>query len=485
MMRGVTDMRKFLRVLQIEDSETDAALVVRQLKKAGYGIQARRVEDAAEMRTALAEAPWDVIIADHLLPHFDARAALAVLHGTGREIPFIVVSGAIGEDLAAAIVKSGAHDYILKSNLTRLPSAVEREVREARARQTRLAMEKDYATRQRQDEAALRESNARLLSVLESITDGFFTLGLDWRFSYVNSQAERLLRRPRQDVLGGSFMQDFPEPLFHRMFQHAVETKTPVHFDAYSAPFAAWFEVHAYPSAAGLSVYFHDITERHQSEDRIRRSLQEKEVLLREVHHRVKNNMQVICSILRLHARDNRDPALLQVFQECVGRVQVMALLHEQLHGSGDLASINLGEYLRKVAIRLFSSYGVDSNQIRLDADLEEVHVATDTATTCGFIIQELVSNALKHAFPEGRGVVTLGLHKCPDGRIQMRVRDDGKGLPQSAAGQEHSLGLRLFELFAEQIEATVERPTGLGTEFRLLFQPGLEHSPAPALRSS
>jgi PAS domain S-box-containing protein len=465
-------MRKLLRVLQVEDSENDAAMVARQLTKAGYDIEARRVEDAGEMRAALAGATWDAVIADHRLPHFDAPAALAVLHETGLDIPFIVVSGVIGDELAAAIMKAGAHDYVSKSNLTRLAPALEREVREARARQDRLAVEKEYATRQRRDEEALRESHARLLSVLESITDGFFTLGPDWRFTYVNSQAERLLRRSRQDVLGGNFLRDFPEPVFHRMFQHAAETKTPVHFDAYSALFGAWFEVHAYPSAAGLSVYFHDITERRQSEERMRRSLQEKEVLLREVHHRVKNNLQVICSMLRLQGRAIRDPALLQVLKECGDRVQVMALLHEQLHGASDLTTINLGEYLRKVAIKLFSSYGVDSNEIRLNAEVEEMHVATDTATTCGLIIQELVSNALKHAFPQGRGSVTLGLHARPDGRIEMRVRDDGPGFPDTAgSGPPHSLGLRLVQLFAEQIEATVERPAGPGTEYRLTFQ--------------
>src|ERR1039457_7277365 len=119
---------------------------------------------------------------------------------------------------------------------------------------------------------------------------------------------------------------------------------------------------------------------------------------------------------------------MLQVLKECGGRVQVMALLHEQLHRAKGLTTIDLGEYLRKVAVKLFSSYDVDSNEIRLIADVEEVNVATDTATTCGLIIQELVCNALKRAFPEGRGSVTLGVHARPDGRIEMRVRDDGPG---------------------------------------------------------
>jgi PAS domain S-box-containing protein len=462
-------MSKLLRVLQVEDSESDAALAVRYLEKGGYHVESRRVEDAAEMRAALSGSSWDVVIADHQLPDFDARSALSVLQQTGLDIPFIVVSGAIGEELAVAMMRSGAHDYLMKSNLTRLAAAVEREVREARARHEVLAVEKEYAARQRLDEEALRESNARLLSVLESITDGFFTLSRDWRITSVNSQAERLLRRTRQDVLGGDFRRDFPEPVFQRMLEHAAATRSAVHFDAYSDLLSAWFEMHAYPSAEGVSVYFRDITERRRSEERIQRSLQEKEVLLREVHHRVKNNLQVICSMLRLQARAIPDPALTQVLKECGDRVQVMALLHEQLHRARDLTTINLGEYLRNVAMKLFSSYGVNSTEIRLHADVEEVHVATDTATTCGLIIQELVSNALKHAFPQGRGSVWLGLRMRPAGRIEMRVRDDGPGFPQTS-GAPNSLGLRLVRLFAEQIEAVVERSAGPGTEFRFSF---------------
>jgi two-component sensor histidine kinase/FixJ family two-component response regulator len=463
-------MDNVLRVLQVEDSESDAAMVVRHLEKAGYRIQSRRVEDAAEMHAALTET-WDIIIADYHLPRFDGRAALAVLLATGLDTPFIVVSGAIGEDLAVAMMKSGAHDYLMKSNLARLAVAVEREVREARARRKRLMVEREYAARQRADEEALRESNARLIAVLESITDGFFTLGPDWRFTCVNAQAERLLRRVRQDVLDGSFRLDFPEPVFRHMFEHAARTRTAVHFDAYSAHFSAWFEMHAYPSNSGVSVYFRDITERRQSEEKIRRSVQEKEVLLREVHHRVKNNLQVICSLLRLQARAIQDPAMLQVLKECGDRVQVMALLHEQLHRAKDLTIIDLGEYLRNVAAKLFSSYGVDSSNIRLNVDVGEVLVATDTATSCGLILQELVSNALKHAFPQGCGCVSLGLHARPEGRIEMVVRDDGPGFQDGVgSGTPHSLGLRLVQLFAEQIEATLEKSTSPGTEYRLSF---------------
>jgi len=130
-------MSDVLRVLQVEDSESDAALIVRLLQKAGYDVHAERVEDAATMRAALTRQTWGVIVADYQLPGFDAPAALEVLHETGLDLPFIVVSGTIGEDLAVAMMKAGAHDYLMKGNLARLAPAVEREIKEAHVRRER------------------------------------------------------------------------------------------------------------------------------------------------------------------------------------------------------------------------------------------------------------------------------------------------------------------------------------------------------------
>lgn len=127
-------MNKPLRLLQVEDSEADAELLVRILARAGYDIHRERVENAAAMRRALAERVWDVIIADYRLPRFDAPAALEVLRETGQDIPFIVVSGAVGEDVGVETMRLGAHDYLLKNNLTRLAAAVEREIGNARMR---------------------------------------------------------------------------------------------------------------------------------------------------------------------------------------------------------------------------------------------------------------------------------------------------------------------------------------------------------------
>ena len=156
-------MSQFLRLLQVEDSESDAALVVRQLERAGYQVHAKRLEDAQEMRDTLQRETWDVIIADHHMARLDAPGALRILHETGLDIPFIVVSGSIGEELAVAMMKSGAHDYVLKDNLTRLVPAVERELRDAESRRSRRKAEQD-----------LRESQERLALAIEATQIGTF-----------------------------------------------------------------------------------------------------------------------------------------------------------------------------------------------------------------------------------------------------------------------------------------------------------------------
>ena len=156
-------MAETLRLLQVEDSESDAELVLRLLRKAGYEVHAKRVDAPADMRAALDGEAWDVIIADHRMGQFDAPGALKILHETGRDIPFIVASGSIGEELAVTMMKSGAHDYVLKNNLARLAPAVDREIREARTRRERNEAEKN-----------LRDSEERLALAIEATQLGTF-----------------------------------------------------------------------------------------------------------------------------------------------------------------------------------------------------------------------------------------------------------------------------------------------------------------------
>jgi PAS domain S-box-containing protein len=336
------------------------------------------------------------------------------------------------------------------------------------------AVARDRSKRKLAQEALL-ESNARLVSVLENTTDAFFAVDRHWCLIRINQQAERLWDCRRQDLLGRNLWEVFPETLggpFFQMYDEAMRSGTPAHREEFSPPLRRWLEVHAYPSPEGLSVYFRDITERRRASEELKRALQEKEVLLREIHHRVKNNLQVICSLLRLQAGSLQDETVSQVLRECRERVLAMAMLHDQLHRGKDLSNIDLGEYLRNLAASLFCSYGVNSTQIDLGMEVEDITVAIDTAIPCGLIVQELLSNSLRHAFPNGnKGRIWVAL-RATSGQIELTVSDDGTGFPQTAPPAiSRSLGLRLVDLLSEQIEASVERYCAAGTHYRLRFQ--------------
>jgi PAS domain S-box-containing protein len=333
-------------------------------------------------------------------------------------------------------------------------------------------------TKSKLDEEALRQSEARYVCAIESTTDAFFAVDSDWRLIRVNGQAERLWMCPRDQLLGRNFWEVFPEAVggpFQRLYEEAMRTGAPAALEElYPHPaHGHWFEVHAYPSSEGLTVYFRDVTGRHSAEEKIKRTLQEKEILLREVHHRVKNNLQVICSMLRLQERNLRDEVLLQTLRECRERVMAMAMLHDQLHRAKDFSNINLGEYIRNLASSLFCSYGVNSAEVGLRMDIEDIHVAVDTAIPCGLIVNELVSNSLLHAFPDRRkGRVSLGLHALPGGSVELAIGDDGRGFSESAhPANTRSLGLWLVDLLADQIGAAVERSSAAGVRYRLVFQ--------------
>ena len=289
-------MNETLRVLQVEGSILDASSSEHVLAKAGYSLHCERVVNAAEMRAALAEQPWDVIISDYRLPHFDAPAALLLLRESGQDIPFIVVSAAIGEELALAIMKSGAQDYLLKDDLARLAPAVERELQDARTRRDRAIVA-----------GALQQSEERV-------------------------EAQRATLE-RQTV-----------------------------------------------------------------------SLHQRETLLREIHHRVKNNMQVMSSLMSLQARAAMNPETRRMLEDNQNRIQSMALLHEILYQSEDLAMVDFPKYVLRTVDYLFRSIGVKDRRIGLHTKLDQLALELDDALPFGLLISEVVSNSLKHAFPQGRG---------------------------------------------------------------------------------
>ncbi|HEV8040139.1 MAG TPA: histidine kinase dimerization/phosphoacceptor domain -containing protein [Bryobacteraceae bacterium] len=220
------------------------------------------------------------------------------------------------------------------------------------------------------------------------------------------------------------------------------------------------------------TVILRDVTDRVAAEDKIKNSLREKEALLKEIHHRVKNNLQVVSSLLGLQSRVVNDEQTRKMFQESQNRIHSMALLHESLYQSNNLSRIDFPEYIRRLALHLFRSYGVVTDRIHLRTDLDSLYLGMDAAVPCGLIINELVSNSLKYAFPEGRnGEVRIELREPREGMAHLVVADNGVGLKSDIDwATARTLGLRLVRTLAEQLGAKIEIESTAGTEVRLTF---------------
>ncbi|MFB2937003.1 PAS domain S-box protein [Aerosakkonemataceae cyanobacterium BLCC-F154] len=222
-----------------------------------------------------------------------------------------------------------------------------------------------------------------------------------------------------------------------------------------------------------------DITERKEAEEKIHISLKEKEVLLKEIHHRVKNNLHVIASLLHLQAHSINDPNLLGIFHDSQNRIHTMALIHEQLYQSENLGKVNLGKYIKRLINNLCTSFNSSNNNIELVVEAEPLSLNLETAIPCGLIINELVTNAYKHAFPNGRsGEVKVQLFQAENQKLHLIVVDNGIGIPGTVDWQNPaSLGLKLVQILAKQLKANLELDFQIGTFVKLTFQQ-LEYKP-------
>ncbi|MGB8951705.1 MAG: PAS domain S-box protein [Candidatus Aminicenantales bacterium] len=216
-----------------------------------------------------------------------------------------------------------------------------------------------------------------------------------------------------------------------------------------------------------------DSTERKLAEEALESALEEKDILLKEIHHRVKNNMQIISSLLSLQSSYIKDPPTVEIFKESQRRIRSMALIHEKLYQSKSLASINFSSYLNNLASGLLYTYQKDSERIQLNVDVEDISLDIQTAIPCGLIVNELVSNSLKHAFPEGKsGEIYIGFHRLKSSELELIVRDNGVGLPEGFnLQQSESMGMQLVMMLTEQLEARFELKEKEGAGFKFVFK--------------
>jgi PAS domain S-box-containing protein len=335
---------------------------------------------------------------------------------------------------------------------------------------------KEEISRRAQAEEALRNANKRITRILESISDGFIVLDNDLVLTYFNKAAEELMGRKSEDVTGRPLLEAFPEvkgSIFEKKFAEALKERRPLSFETFFdvEPYRNWYDVRVFPHHEGISVYFLVTTERKEREDRIKASLKEKVVLLREIHHRVKNNLALVNSLLSLQsARADNEHRVM--FEDLEARVRSMALAHERLYLSESLERLDLEDYVGGLVDHLVGSLPLGT-PIELRKEIEDLSLNLDTAIPLGFILTELISNCLKHAFPETRtGVIMISLRSAGEDAFELVVRDNGVGMPDDVhPAHPESLGLDLVNAFVNKLKGNMEIIRDRGTLVRLRFK--------------
>ncbi len=465
-------MKYPLQVLLLEDNTQDVELIERELSKTGLIFSLVNVCTREDFARALESPNVDLILADYSLPQFDGMTALRMACQLVPHIPFVIVTGSVSEEVAVECMKAGAADYVLKERLFRLGPAI------------KMVLERKQAWLEKQQaERDLRESEARFRKMADAAPVLIWMAGREAKCTYFNLPWLTFTGRTLEQEVGEGWTEVIhPADREQRM-------------ESYLSAFAAQerFEMeyrlrradgtYRWVLDLGTPLFVQDgtfegyigscvdITERKEAEEQLLASLKEKEVLLKEVHHRVKNNMQVIYSLFNLQANQSRVPEVRAVLKENQNRVRTLALVHEQLYRAKNLSRIDFGVYLNDLATNLMRSL-CSQGTVELVFDLQPVYLGVDVAIPCGLIVNEVLSNALKHAFPDGhRGSVEIGLRKMETGEICLRVKDNGVGLP---AGFDYrhaeTLGLKLVGTLTHQLKGILSVKGENGTEIAIKF---------------
>jgi PAS domain S-box-containing protein len=341
------------------------------------------------------------------------------------------------------------------------------------------------AIQRKRGEEALRESEEKYRDLVENVNDVIYELNADGMVTYVSPAVESLLGYCVSEVMGRHFGEfvlpdDGVDP---RENSQKLVSGRPLGSNVYRALTKAggirWIRVSSQPrvvnsQVAGVRGVFTDVTDQVEAEQRLKAAVAEKETLLKEIHHRVKNNLQLISAMLALQARATGDERVTMAFEESQHRILSMAGIHEQLYRSRDLSQVDMATYIRDLTDELQHSYGRPT--ITIKAEAVDVRLDIDRAIPCGLIVNELVSNALKHAFPidgqqAGEVWVTMRLLPAEEGEIELTVSDNGVGL-RSPVDLEHTgtLGLTMVTLLSRQLGGMLEVDRNNGTTFRIRF---------------
>ena len=337
-----------------------------------------------------------------------------------------------------------------------------------------------------QKDIKLQESQEKFRSVADSAVDGIITTDNNGKIILFNPSLENMFGYGIDEIKGKHVTILMPERYkkqfinklekFKSTGRHEFDRKTfesiGLKKDGTEFPFEISIATWGLTENKFTTSIIRDVTERQRDEKKLQKSLNEKDMLLKEIHHRVKNNLMIISSLLNLQSRYIKDEESKNIFKESQNRARSMALIHEKLYQSTDLKRINFGEYIHTLSYDLYDTYVLDKTLISLNVDVGDIMLDIDISIPLGLIVNELVTNCLKHAFiVDKSGEINIKFQVLED-KYQLEVKDDGIGFPRDIDYKNtDSLGLRLVTSLTEQIDGTIELNSISGTSFNIIFQ--------------
>ncbi len=464
----VVDVGLSRRVLLVEDDEGTAELMRRTLLRSGYA-----VEVAPGVRTGLAalrgeeQKAYDALLLDYQLPDGEPWQLADAAQARVPQVPVVFVTAMSEEGVAIEAVRRGFADYVKKTAgfWNELPAVLERVARLNRLK------------------GRLDEASAMMSAIVEHSSDLVAVASGEGRLVYLSPACRTLLGMHAEQLVGHTWTELVaPEDRELLLNMLAEASGNPGHISTLRCGRKdgsfAWMEarvalLQATSSAQPMIVLtLHDVTAQREHEEQMQSSLRDKEVLLREIHHRVKNNLQVIQSLLKMRARSLRAGETRTAIEATVQRVHAMALVHERLYQREDLVRLSLKDYLQDLFKGVLASSSATPGQIQLDLDTEDIPLSLDMAIPFGLLVNELLCNCLKHGFPGGRrGRVAISIQRVAEA-VRLVCRDDGVGLPANFdPAASRSMGLKLAESLARQLGGTLHFTTDNGCRIEAELQ--------------
>jgi len=323
----------------------------------------------------------------------------------------------------------------------------------------------------------LEEDRDKFVNILDTMGNGVCIINHDFEIQYVNPILETEFGKAEGQKCHKYFHEK--ETACPFCSNKEFENEKPGSIELFFKKNKKTYELFSYPiknkdgNFSRLEV-FHDVTERKKIEEEIKNSLREKELLLKEIHHRVKNNLMIVISLLKLQAQHINDETVTNVLKDSQSRIKSIANIHEHLYKSADLANIDFNRYIINLTNYLIDSYKPNDSNISIEVNIDQISLGSKSSIYCGLIITELITNALKYAFTgENSGKITVTMHSTENNGLTLIVKDNGNGVPDDFDYRNtDSLGLQLVTMFTEEnLNGKIELNRKDGTEFVITFK--------------